>query len=64
METVTQNTDVNMSSESRIETNAFKPAQNYLAEASTSHMMFFFSFWSCQDQIYLNQETCFFFQQI
>lgn len=36
METVTQNTDVNMSSESRIENNAFKPAQNYLAEASTS----------------------------
>jgi hypothetical protein len=36
METVTQNTDVNMSSESRIENNAFKPAQNYLAEASTN----------------------------
>lgn len=36
VETVTQTTDVNMSSESRIENNAFKPALNYLAEASTS----------------------------
>lgn len=36
IETVTQNTDVNMSSESRIVNDAFKPAQHYLAEASTS----------------------------